>query len=413
MNLAMKKHHKLIAQFAIFCSLLFILSSCSRDNDIVIPQTSVNPFTLSTVNSGEEITFTGSNMHLITKVTFEYQGVVEGKESLIVVEAPVSLQLDKRDREALTVIVPALDKTRIVALKATYNTSKRISISDNLEVIVPPVIPTVASQLPAEVNSGEVLNVTGTNLNIIKAIKMGDLDIAIRSKNESSLSFVAPELETELTAAVKLIYDNSIADNQELIASQSLTIKPLAATSVHEWNVTIGGQATGLSFFDATTGRIVTPCDVFAHQEEIDFIMNVSTAGENQLYNPAGSTNVLKNQKCGDLPLGVAEAAGGDGKNYAGLLAVSTKFRLLSSSNAAQNALIQLVVAGTITDLSTEAFAGISAPSSNTPKNFNPGDVLWFFNEKKSKNGLIEIREVLAGAIPEESTIRMKIYYQK
>ncbi|MCD7899025.1 MAG: hypothetical protein LUH22_03880 [Bacteroides sp.] len=482
----MKQNYRL--QFILVCCLTMIFSSCTRDNDIDIPQTSVNQITETSVTVGDEMTFTGTNMHLITKVTF-------GE-----IEAEVDPDLAKRDRHTLKVTVPAQTLTQKVRLFVTYNTNKTIVLSEDLEIIVPPVIPTATSMLPTTVMSGNVVEITGTDLQIIKNIQVGTADVTLRSKDERSVSFVAPEVAEEVSTTVKLIYDNSIGSNQELTVLGTLTITPavtpkvtsslpesalsgteitlegenlaiittvnlgtltatvqkkeanaltflvptvteetttgvtlvynntlgsnrelaldgtlllkplpVVETKILEWdNVIIGGQSTNQSFFDGTTGTIYTPCDLFDNQEKMDFMMNVNTSGENQLYNPANATSVLKNQLCDGKALGTE-----DGKDYSKFLAVNTKFRLLSTSNAAQGELARKVIAREIEEINDELFTGISKPSSNTPKNFVVGDVLWFYNATKDKNGLIEIKEVTAGATPQENTMKMHIYYQK
>ncbi|NDV65252.1 hypothetical protein D0T60_08345 [Bacteroides sp. 224] len=200
-------------------SLVLIFSACTRDNDIDIPQTSVNKITETTVTVGDEITFTGSNIHLITKVTFG-----EAK-------AEVNLELAKRDKHSLTVVVPELLETQKVKLFVTYNTNKRIVLSEELEVIVPPVIPTVTSSLPSSVISGKVVELEGTGLKIIKSIFLDNTEITYRSKDESSISFVAPEVDTEISVQVKFIYDNSLGSNKELLVG-TLTIEPLPAIKV-------------------------------------------------------------------------------------------------------------------------------------------------------------------------------------
>ena len=55
---------------AALCCLICLLNGCTRDNDIDIPQTSVNTMGATTVQPGETITLTGDNMHLISKVYF-------------------------------------------------------------------------------------------------------------------------------------------------------------------------------------------------------------------------------------------------------------------------------------------------------------------------------------------------------
>ena len=77
---------------AALCCLICLLNGCTRDNDIDIPQTSVNTMGATTVQPGETITLTGDNMHLISKVYF-------GDVTTLDIKTP---QAD-RDHQSLTV----------------------------------------------------------------------------------------------------------------------------------------------------------------------------------------------------------------------------------------------------------------------------------------------------------------------
>lgn len=481
--------------YAILSLLLVMGVGCSRDNDIVIPQTKVNKLDAQTVNIGDSITLTGENIHLITRVLF---GEVEAEN--------INLNLGERNRNQLKVAVPTFPATQVFALKAIYNTVCEIVVCDEMEVYVPPVIPAVTSLLPAEVMSGNIISLEGSDLNIISRILINDSEVAIRSKDFALLTFIAPEVTRQTEATVKLVYDNSLGEGRELVVEGTLVIKPVppvlpaiatafpmevnageqillngtdlqvvsgvklngepvqiatktetnlsfvaptvtvetvfnlsiiydnslgdgqemlfesaikvkpvvVPSNVLVWkNVYLGGQATGLSFFDASAGVHITPCDLFDMQDRVDFMMNVSSGGENQFYSPANAANILKNQKCGDLLLGVADETG-DNKSYASFLTTVSKFRLLVTSSAAQAAVIEKALAGNIEDLSDPSFEGITNPSSSAPKNPLVNNVFWFKNEKKAKNGLVVIREVINDSeTPANNKLKVDIYYQK
>lgn len=488
----MKKLNKLFATVASLCYLLIVAAACERDNDIVIPQTQVNNIAETSVTVGDEMTFTGTNMHLITKVLF-------GE-----VEAEVGLDLSVRDRNKLTVVVPAQDETKSVVLSVVYNTSKTLVLSDILEIIVPPVIPTVTTSLPASVMSGNVVELTGTNLNIIKTIKVDNNEVVIRSKDPqgSSISFVAPEVDAESNVSVTLIYDNSIGANQQLPVPGSMTIVPALApvvtstlpasvesgetvslegtnldivtsirlgentvaisektgllltfaapaveeetsltvtlvytntlsagreltlegslvvkpsaipepeTKVLKWeNVIIGAQNTGLSFFNGTTGQVITPCELFDNQTAVDLMMYVNSGGSNMLYGPHNTSSTLKNMLCDGKALGEST---GDGKDYSGFRSIETKFRILSASGE-QGILADLVKEDKIEEINDALFGSISKPSSSAPA-VAVGNVLWFYNAKKEKNGLILIKEINTGETNGDNMIKMNVYYQK
>lgn len=65
----MKRQYKFTALSAVLFCLIGLLYGCTRDNEIIIPETSVNPLATDySVAIGDEVTFTGQNMHLISKV---------------------------------------------------------------------------------------------------------------------------------------------------------------------------------------------------------------------------------------------------------------------------------------------------------------------------------------------------------
>ena len=319
------------------------------------------------------------------------------------------------DHQIISFVAPEVSEEAVVGVTLIYDNSiganQQLSVAGTM-TITPAVVPAVTSQFPASGESGETVSIEGTDLDIVTAIRLGDATVAISGKTGILLTFVAPAVEEETSLTVTLVYTNTLGADRELVLGESLVVKPSATPepepNVLKWeNVIIGGQGTGLSFFNATTGEIITPCELFDNQTVVGFMMNVSTAGDNQFYNPSNAGNVLKNQLCGDLALGTE-----DGKNYSAFLAVSTKFRILSATGA-QGTLAGKVRAGEIEEITSDLFTGISAPSSNTPKDFVVGNVVWFYNATKDKNGLIEIKAITPGATNGENTIKIDVYFQK
>ena len=142
---------------AALCCLICLLNGCTRDNDIDIPQTSVNTMGATTVQPGETITLTGDNMHLISKVYF-------GDVTTLDIKTP---QAD-RDHQSLTVYVPTevFEETKAVSLAVLYNSVHRLVVCEELTVYIAPVIPTTSTTLSGEVKPGDIITIAGTNLNI-------------------------------------------------------------------------------------------------------------------------------------------------------------------------------------------------------------------------------------------------------
>lgn len=475
---------------AALCCLICLLNGCTRDNDIDIPQTSINTIGATTVQPGETITLTGANMHLISKVYF-------GDATTIDIKTPQA----ERDHQSLTVYVPTevFEETKVVPLAVLYNSVHRLVVCEELTVYIAPVIPTTSTTLSGEVKPGDIITITGTDLGIIKALQANGESITIDNKKATEITFKAPEVDTDTEFTITLVYDNSLGNDQKLVvpgkftvkevvpsgsvtsetqevetgkditiegtnlnvvkavrltkaggASSDITITNPEATgftfkapeveedteftvtliygksdketasvgtvkvknatvvlSYYHWeNVTLGAPATEYALFDASTGRTIAPCDLFDNQANVDFAMDATTTAAARLLNPANiNDNFMKAQMCGE------SALFSDGKDYSTVrTSLKTQFKLLSSGNATENALIQKVLNGEITDIKEDI--GSINPTTNTPT-VAENNVLVFKNTNKDKMGIIWIKSVTLGEKKELNTISMNVYYEK
>lgn len=475
---------------AALCCLICLLNGCTRDNDIDIPQTSVNTMEATTVQPGETITLTGENMHLISKVYF-------GDATTIDIKTPQA----ERDHQSLTVYVPTevFEETKVVPLAVLYNSVHRLVVCEELTVYIAPVIPTTSTTLSGEVKPGDIITITGTDLGIIKALQANGESITIDNKKATEITFKAPEVDTDTEFTITLVYDNSLGNDQKLVvpgkftvkevvpsgsvtsetqevetgkditiegtnlnvvkavrltkaggASSDITITNPEATgftfkapeveedteftvtliygksdketasigtvkvknatvvlSYYHWeNVTLGAPATECALFDASTGRTIAPCDLFDNQANVDFAMDATTTAAARLLNPANiNDNFMKAQMCGE------SALFSDGKDYSTVrTSLKTQFKLLSSGNATENALIQKVLNGEITDIKEDI--GSINPTTNTPT-VAENNVLVFKNTNKDKMGIIWVKSVTLGEKKELNTITMDVYYEK
>ena len=386
---------------AALCCLICLLNGCTRDNDIDIPQTSVNTMGATTVQPGETITLTGDNMHLISKVYF-------GDVTTLDIKTP---QAD-RDHQSLTVYVPTevFEETKAVSLAVLYNSVHRLVVCEELTVYIAPVIPTTSTTLSGEVKPGDIITIAGTNLNIIKAIQANGESVTIDNKKATEITFKAPEVDADTEFTITLVYDNSLGNDQKLIVPGKFTVKVKKATVVLTYlyweNITLGAPATECALFDASAGRTITPCDLFDNQANVDFAMDATSSAAARLLNPANiNDNFMKAQICGDSPLS------SDGKDYSTVrTSLKTQFKLLNSGNETENTLIQKVLNGEITDIKEDI--GSLNPSTNTPT-VTENDVLVFKNTNKNKMGIIRIKSVTLGEKKELNTITMDVYYEK
>jgi len=202
--------------------LTYLLSGCTRDNDIDIPQTSVNMMEATTVQPGETITLTGENMHLISKVYF-------GNDITIDIKTP---QTD-RDHQSLTVYVPTevFEETKVVPLAVLYNSVHHLVVCEELTVYIAPVIPTTSTTLSGEVEPGDIITITGTDLNIVTTLQANEESITMESKNATEITFKAPEVNIDTEFTITLIYDNSLGNDQKLVVPGKITVKKVIPPS--------------------------------------------------------------------------------------------------------------------------------------------------------------------------------------
>lgn len=202
--------------------LTYLLSGCTRDNDIDIPQTSVNMMETTTVQPGEAITLTGENMHLISKVYF-------GNNITIDIKTP---QTD-RDHQSLTVYVPTevFEETKVVPLAVLYNSVHHLVVCEELTVYIAPVIPTTSTTLSGEVEPGDIITITGTDLNIVTTLQANEESITMESKNATEITFKAPEVNMDTEFTITLIYDNSLGNDQKLVVPGKITVKKVIPSS--------------------------------------------------------------------------------------------------------------------------------------------------------------------------------------
>lgn len=155
----MKRQYKFTALSAVLFCLIGLLYGCTRDNEIIIPETSVNPpATDYSVAIGDEVTFTGQNMHLISKVAFDNQVV------------NITTEPSNRSQTTLIVAVPDnFEVTQHISVVATYNSVHKLTLSDAFEVVVPGVTTDVSSA-----TIGDKITLTGKNMHLITKVNFGD-----------------------------------------------------------------------------------------------------------------------------------------------------------------------------------------------------------------------------------------------
>lgn len=155
----MKRQDKLTVLTAVLFCLAGLLNGCTRDNDILIPETSIDQSPADySATIGDEVTFTGKNMHLISKIAFDDQTV-----------NVTTLPAD-RSETSLTVILPDdFEVTKNITVFATYNSIRRLVLSESFEVVVPPIRTEAVSA-----TVGDKIMLDGKNMHLVTKVSFGD-----------------------------------------------------------------------------------------------------------------------------------------------------------------------------------------------------------------------------------------------
>ncbi len=159
-----------------------------------------------------------------------------------------------------------------------------------------------------------------------------------------------------------------------------------------------GGTEYG-SFIDCETGIIYTNCALTGNEDSMDFLVYNQSAGEISPYSPQNGANTVKNYKCDDVAITVANEA-----KWAEIFnsesGIITKFRILDATDTAHAAMIAAYEAGTIAfdDTTLESY-GVDKPSSSSPKltKDNVGSYLFIYNFKTDKYGVMKVTALADG----------------
>lgn len=165
--------------------------------------------------NGREVTITGTDLDLVTSVTFG-----GGKTGEITTHAA----------EEMTVKVPVDAVEDVLTLGTRAN--KSVS-SNSVLALVKPVIEQIS---PMEAKANEVVTVTGTDLDLVTNVLFADgTDIKIQGGSETEISFTVPPgvtsglLTVVATNGAQVVSENALsilASNVPVVSSMPITAKP-------------------------------------------------------------------------------------------------------------------------------------------------------------------------------------------
>ena len=207
----MKRQYKITIWTAVIFCLTILLNGCTRDNEIIIPETSVNQS--SDDNSaiiGNEVTFTGENMHLISKVTFDDQVV------------NVTTLPANRSKTSLTLTVPDnFEVSKDITVFATYNSVRKLVLREVFKVVVPTITSDVTSA-----TIGEKITLTGKNMHLVTKVSFGDEVVTFDRNPDRSHTSLQVTVPSTFTATQTVPLTISYTTNTVNVTSTFEVIVP-------------------------------------------------------------------------------------------------------------------------------------------------------------------------------------------
>lgn len=294
------------------------------------------------------------------------------------------------DTEA-TVVIPFVEADKAYLRLEYYGEGKNAYVQSVKEyVMLKPVVEPVILSVSDEVEEGSTFTITGEELDRISKVLFGELELQIESSSIEELVVLFPEgLITEDTIDELIVIHNT---DRTLIISSDFKATVIPVYSYIFWkDLEISAQEGGGAFLNAEDGMVYDNCAAGSHIPDIDFSGYITNAKYFTFYGPHNTTNILKNYKCGDA--GLDETMGA-------YLSTTTKLRILSEENEAQNTLIEKVKNGEVDAVNEALFEGIPNPAGSTAANkfdladpgMKEGSVIYFYNEAKDKRGIMHVK---------------------
>lgn len=388
----MKRQYKLTVLTAVLFCLVSLLNGCTRDNEILIPETSIDQSPADySATIGEEVTFTGKNMHLISKIAFDDQTV-----------NVTTLPAD-RSQTSLTVILPDdFEVTKNITVFATYNSTRKLVLSESFEVVVPPIRTEAAS---ATIGDKIILN--GKNMHLVTKVSFGDQVVSFdRNPDRSHITLTVTVPSTfgaTQTVPLTVTYAThtvEVRNNFEVI------VPPVAPDPVLPYffweEIEMGCHGTEKAFFDVVNGRTLSPCDLAAHPTDVTFAMdNTSSITTARLLNPANiGTNLTNAQFCNGIAINLNDFTIWKDPTQA------TPFKKVTD-----NTLIDKVKNGEINDILEDIGAINPADIKTNTPTIAQGEVYYFYH--KEKFGLLWIKTLEINGDRKLNTVALNVYYEK
>ncbi len=392
---------------------------------------------------GYEVELTGNYVDYVSKVLIG----VNGKEAPIVYQS-------RRDMRVVVPVETNLTEVPIVLVYKGEDGEKEISSPSNFKIIAKMPILDDDISITA-LTAGRTAILTGANMKNVQKVFI-EIDENTRlyarmfaaSSASTSFSFEPRQMKelTSISGQLKYQYygteEEVISDNFELSqinpGDASFYWEDVALTyrDIHKY-ASFFSCDSGSLFFGVdlvqqnTLGTFVNPLGL-SNQKATNLVFYVNGSGAGAFYGPHNTSSTLKNfqyvdptgtdTKASDYTFSNVKLGVIDDKGKSVLFQDTVFFKVLSPTNTAQTALIEMVLNGGITEntvINDELFAGITAPtagsigtSSTTP--LAADAVVWFKRKADGKNGLIRVKK-FSDPIPlnNNSHIIFDVHWQK
>lgn len=355
--------------------------------------------------------------------TVNAEMVVEGTnlqfvERVLLGESEATI-IAQREKE-LVFKVPYVDEEKAVDLRFTYyDGEKSNSIQSGLFTIMlqAPVI----RYCPLSITKYQPVTIQGEFLSLVDALYVGEQAVTIKMQSDEEITFDMPTnyFGGNMTGDLTAVYYGE--KRMLLLADFQVYADPNEPRYYKYENILLSSRTnyggTENAFFDCESGTVISSCDAAANMGIIDFFL-YDQAGYVQIYGPHNAANTVKNFKCEGKTI---DPQDGTWKSfYDAEYGTKTCFRVLKPEVEAEKAIIDAFEAGTIIELDTAFFSGITEPSSKAPRVYRSVNdngystshlcldaypYAWVRNFTTGKNGIIKVtampKEAVNGRIPE------------
>jgi hypothetical protein len=225
------------------------------------------------VKNGSQATITGNDLDLVTAITFGDVGV----DAWTYDEGTITLTIPaEAAAEAATLV---LASTKTVDIAVTY------------------VTPVITSIDPTSLTAGDNLTITGTDLDLVSAVKIGDNNCVIESQSETSITVATPldaATGTDIVLSLVLSNGTEIAGETTLtVNAPQLVVTSITPSSVKPGTVVVidgvsldkvtsialNGQTNNAWFYNPSNGTIQLLVPIDAPRGKYPLTINGNTGG--------------------------------------------------------------------------------------------------------------------------------------